>query len=94
MTAVAEDLDLDRWVTFSGSDRACRWRDPQPQCGLEAVAAAVWDVTCHPGVPNPQDLCAGHRDQVAAHAAASPVPLFRCDGCGRSVRLLRIEPLR
>lgn len=93
MTAIAEDLDLDRWVTFSGGDRdACCWRYPV-SCSLEAVARAVWDTDCCGDAPNPQPLCAAHRDSVTRSALFSGRQ-FVCSRTGVTVTLLRIEPIR
>lgn len=90
---VAEDLDLS-WVTFSGEPgECCRWRVPLPECGLEAVAAAVWGIRCHDAVPNPQSLCAAHRDYVARWTEAAGRD-WRCSECDAVVLLVRIEPLR
>jgi hypothetical protein len=92
MTAVAEDLDLDRWVTFSrgGEDDRCDWRSCVP---LEAVAVATWDRQCCDKCRNPEKLCAPHRDEVL-EGLAEDGPEFVCDFCGSDVVLLRIEPIR
>ena len=91
MTAVAEDLDLS-WVTFTDEPAiTCLWR-LHGDCPREPVAAAVWDRTCHAGAPNPQPLCAHHRDQVARAARVS-FGQFRCKQTGTTVVLLRIGPL-
>ena len=90
MTAVAEDLDLDRWVTFSGErDDCCHWR--QPDCALEAVAAAIWDRDCCGTTP--RQFCARHRDRTSEDSRILD-GWFCCIGCRTSVRLIRMEPLR
>lgn len=93
MTAVAGDLDLDRWVTFSGGHRDCCDREVPERCDLEAVAAAWWDRTCCPRRRNPLRQCAPHRDDTLTRAAEFG-GLFNCWHCGAVIRLVRMEPLR
>jgi hypothetical protein len=91
MTAVIAPESLD-WVRFTGKDDApCRFSRTDA-CTLEAVAAAVWEPACG-CLPNPQPLCAGHRDEYLADALLC-AGWFRCVGCGALSQLVRMEPLR
>jgi hypothetical protein len=93
VTAVAEDLDIERWVTFSGDeDDRCQRTVPQ-QCELEAVAAAWFDRACCPRRRNPLKQCAPHRDDTLTRAAEFG-GFFNCYYCGATIRLLRMEPIR
>ena len=93
MTAVIEDLDLDRWVTYSnGPEESCRYRKHNQPCALEPVARAEWEQDCC-DVPAPELLCTGHRDRVKSESAIA-AGWFRCPGCEAPVLLIRIGPLR
>jgi|HubBroStandDraft_2_1064218.scaffolds.fasta_scaffold420530_2 hypothetical protein len=88
MTSVAAEPGLSlSWVRFSDDDAECDLR----ACELEAVARAWYDRTC-PHIPDPQLLCADHRDLY--EAARAEGKQFVCGDCGQVSRLIRTEPLR
>lgn len=91
MTAITEAPESLDWVTFSDDDDGpCE--ATAAACPNEAVARAWFDAPCE-CCPNPQRLCAHHRDRTAAKARLMD-GLFTCRWCAGFVMLLRIEPIR
>lgn len=88
MTAVAEDLDLDRWVTFGGDD-ADQCDGVVADCPMEAVVRALFSRACKHG-PDSQLFCAPCRD-LFRWMGIEPMA---CLHCGSLVTFLRFEPVR
>ena len=95
MTALAEDLDLEYLFSLDsgqpGDDEECNGLFDDEECGLEAVAIAVWQVSCE-CADQEMLLCSGHCDELGQAVAAGR--LFTCAECGTAVLLLRLEPVR
>jgi hypothetical protein len=84
---VVETLD---WVTFSDDDEPCDAQDGH--CTAEAVAVAIWDVTCKCAKPESR-LCVPHRDYVLQGSLVADGS-FLCRTCGAFAQFIRMEPIR
>jgi hypothetical protein len=92
MTAVAGDLDLDRWVTFAGEpSEACDGMNGP--CSREPAVVAIWDRPCLCDSSLTR-YCAEHRDFLVAFIGRPGFVGFECAKCACRIRLLRIEPIR
>ena len=81
---VLDDLDLP-------GDDGCQAE--RGMCGETPVAVAFFDPICRCH-PNPQRVCAGHRDFLAREIEdPETCGYLRCQWCQKVIRVLRLEPL-
>jgi hypothetical protein len=82
----AESLE---WVTFSGDDPDCDWRDG---CPSEAVAVARWRRACDHMAASTR-VCVRHRGLIL-EAAGNVTKDFVCSACPAVFYLDCMDPIR